>query len=211
MVSASKTMILALAAVAMLMGQVHSQAVAVSMASGSSTSFSDGTDVSALTSGFTNAAAYNDIDGLSATASAKSSNEASAENDLGFAGSFTGVRNDAIESPEDSQTEVLSMLTTEAQSIGAGNSEALAVAEGTASAFDEPFGDDPVSFSRFLGSSRSNSGPSTGGVEAVTSMETQADTFSTLRESFATAFGDLGALACYGDDCPRFGGRRVFY
>jgi len=170
----SYSKILALAAVAMFVGQAHSQAVAVSMSSGYSSAASDGTDVTATTGGFTNSAAYNDIEGLSATATVLSENTAFAENDLAFAGSFTGVGSEAIEAPDSSVTAAGGMLSTDAQSIGAGNANAEAEGESTGSAFDEPFGDDPVSFSGFRGYSGSFSGPSTGGVVADSDSATES-------------------------------------
>jgi len=207
----SYSKILALAAVAMFVGQAHSQAVAVSMSSGYSSAASDGTDVTATTGGFTNSAAYNDIEGLSATATGLSENTAFAENDLAFAGSFTGVGSEAIEAPDSSVTAAGGMLSTDAQSIGAGNANAEAEGEATGSAFDEPFGDDPVSFSGFRGYSGSFSGPSTGGVVADSDSATESRASSTLRAAFADGFGETSAFGCYGDDCPAFGGRRMFY
>lgn len=207
----SYSKILALAAVAMFVGQAHSQAVAVSMSSGYSLSESDGIDVTARTGGFTNSAAYNDIEGLIATATALSENTATAENDLGFAGSFTGVGSRAIEAPDSSETAAGGMLSTDAQSIGAGNANAEAEGEATGSAFDEPFGDDPVSFSGFRGTSGSFSGPRAGGAVADSFSETTGDSLSSLREAFANGRGDSSAFACYGEDCPFFGGRRLFY
>merc|ERR1712232_992999 len=139
-------------AASMLVGQAACQAtVSVSRSEGFSSSRSNGFDeVETITGGEAFSQAYNDIEGLSATAQAASNNKAFASGLTAESSSETDVASRAFQSFDLSEVFSSGDFLTSAQSIGPGNAFSVAGADlfdldaarpsgGFAAAYDEPF------------------------------------------------------------------------